>query len=314
MYKSISLFAGLTALLAMGSAQAAVCPAGVTFVNYAINDDTGHTYEIYRKDGISWEEADACARRPLGNAPGAIVGHLATVTSSSENAWVIDDLLQPARVKPAPNLGQSQVWVGGFRDAGAWRWVNNEGQFGPFPPGVTGPTVYTNWASGEPNNQGGSENHLTLGRFPSNLYGWNDEGSAVGTIGGFIVEYDTPRLIGECGGTTTRACTTIEGQTLTFPAGSFEAGDSVSFTAFEFTDPRIDPATGKCSVNRGPLPLFTDTTAFGHNAALTIPEYLCGSPKFLVADRAVAAAGTTGLRIVRAGGVIRAGTLAHLLQ
>jgi len=105
----------------------------------------------------------------------------------------------------------------------------------------------------------------------------------VSSIGGFIVEYDTPRLIGECvEGTTSTACTTIEGQTLAFPANSFQSGDKVSFTAFEFNDPRIDPLTGRCSVNRGPLVLFDDVAAFGPDASLTIPEYLCGSPRFLV--------------------------------
>jgi hypothetical protein len=291
--KTTSLFAGLTALFAMASAQAAVCPGDVTLVYTRTNDDTGHTYEVWRKDGIKWEDAEACALRPLEGVPGAIVGHLATVTSSGENTWLVDDLLQVALSKVPPKLAQSQVWVGGFRDIsagpGAWRWVNNEGPFSS----VNGGTVFTNWAENtegeqiEPNNVGGSENHVTLGRFET-LYGWNDEGSAVNTIGGFIVEYDTPREIGDCSGleSPTQACTTIEGQTLTFPANSFGANDTVTFSAFEFNDPRIDPLTGKCSgspnQNRGPLILFDDVAAFGSNASLTIPEYLCGSPRFLV--------------------------------
>ena len=99
--------------------------------------------------------------------------------------------------------------------------MNDEGPFS----GSNGNLGYTNWAATEPNNNGGIENHLTVGRYPDNLYGWNDEGSAPGSIGGFIVEYDTPRTSAECVGyDQLEACTTIEGQTLTFPAESFEAG------------------------------------------------------------------------------------------
>jgi hypothetical protein len=282
MLKTISLFAGFTALFAMGSAYATTttCPSDVGLVYTDINDDTGHTYEIWSKNGITWLEADACARRPLGGAPGAIVGHLATVTSSSENAWLVSDLLGPALQEvDGPKLTQNQVWVGGIRDAtaaGGWRWVNNEGPF----PGVNNSTVFANWAvaEGEPNNRGGSENGVTLGRY-ADLSSWNDEGSAVPLIGGFIVEYDTPRTLSECAGTTTRACTTIDGQTLTFPAGSFSEGDSIRFTAFEFNDPRVDPLTGRCSVSRSTLSLFEH---LGPAATLTIPAYLCGSPRFLV--------------------------------
>jgi hypothetical protein len=280
MHKTIRLFAGLTALFAMGSAQAEVlCPAGVELVHTDINDETGHTYEIYRKDGITWAAAAACANKNLGNNLAAPLGHLATVTSSSENQWLVESLLRPALEKTAgPKLTQSQVWLGGVRDAGAWRWVNNEGPF----PGVNNGTVFANWAAveGEPNNSGGFENWVALGRYSGNLSGWNDEGAAVGSIGGFIVEYDTPKTLGECVGTTStsKLCTTIDGQTLEFPAGSFGGNSKINFTAFEFNDPRIDSLTGKCS-DRRPLLLFGHLPA---DEQLTIPEYLCGSPKFMV--------------------------------
>ena len=289
MYKTFSRFAGLTAAFAMASAHAgSTCP-DVTPVEVPdnINPETGHTFEVYKANGISWE----CAREFVEglDAQGGpdIRPHLATITSSSENQWIVDNLLVPALSLPAPLLDQSQVWVGGSRDAtaaGGWRWVNNEGSFS----GANGGTLFTNWAEaeGEPNNSGGVEEWVTLGRYPDNLSGWNDEGAAVGSIGGFIVEYDTPRTSAECVGTTTKACTTVRGQTLTFPAGSFDQNtDTVGFTAYEFNDPRIDPSTGKCSggtVARGPLVLFDDVVAFGQNATLTIPAYLCGSPKFLV--------------------------------
>ncbi len=61
MNKGISLFAGLTALFAMGSAQQpSECPeqpreVGVSASN--INADTGHIFEVYKADGICWDDA-----------------------------------------------------------------------------------------------------------------------------------------------------------------------------------------------------------------------------------------------------------------
>ena len=293
MNKGIGLFAGLTALFAIGSAQAA-CPGTQVMVYTDINDATGHVFEIYKANGISWDDAAACAQQPLNGAPGAVVGHLATITSSSENKWVIDELLTPA-LSAANPLAKSQVWVGGVQDktgitapgvGDGWRWVNNEGPFS----GANGNTDYTNWAGGEPNDNGGgagedgSEDHLTLGRFPgADLGKWNDEGSAVGSIGGFIVEYDVPRAAACTPGSTNplQTCQTIDGQTLVFPTGSFQTGDTIKFTAYEFNDPRVDD-DGKCRLNPGPLTLFTDEDAFGLEAQLRIPAYLCGSPRFVV--------------------------------
>ena len=126
--------------------------------------------------------------------------------------------------------------------------MNSEG---PIPvPGSNVTLGYSNWSPApnlEPNNTGGSEEHLTLGRYSAGLGLWNDEGSAPGSIGGFIVEYDTPRTAtAGCDPTgTTRVCTTVEGQTMTFPPGTFNADSSFTFTAYEFTDPRVD-ASGRC--------------------------------------------------------------------
>ena len=42
-----------------------------------------------------------------------VPAHLATITSSSENQWIVDELLLTAVGSP---LAQSQVWVGGFQE------------------------------------------------------------------------------------------------------------------------------------------------------------------------------------------------------
>ena len=205
MNKGIGLFVGMTALFAMGSVHAA-CPGTQVMVYTDINDATGHVFEVYKASGISWVDAADCADNI---SVGGATGHLATITSFSENQWVVDQLLIPA-LTADPAL-QSQVWVGGYQDsvvnepAGGWRWANSEGPFS----GSNGNPDYTNWADNEPNNNGGGEDHLTVGRYADDLHAWNDEGSAPGTIGGFIVEYDVPRAAA-CTGLD---CQTIDGQT-----------------------------------------------------------------------------------------------------
>jgi hypothetical protein len=141
----------------------------------------------------------------------------------------------------------------------------------------------------EPNDNNESvESYLAIG-LSSTVRGWNDEGF-LPNITGFVVEYETPRTATECTNgtnTSTEACTTINGQTLTFPAGTFQLGDTIQFTAFEFNDPRVvtnlsDLQYGKCRINPGPLTLFKVSDGFGPGVELRIPPYLCGSPKFVV--------------------------------
>ncbi|HEX5106651.1 MAG TPA: hypothetical protein VFV87_22680 [Pirellulaceae bacterium] len=293
MDKRITLIAGLTALFAVGSVHAATCPVPApSEVTTAINDETGHTFFLYASPGITWDQAQACVSA-LPQQSG-VPAHLATITSSSENQWIVDVLL--LNNVGAPRMALTQVWGGGSQGAGAaepregWRWVNNEG---PIPvPGSTVTLGYSNWSPApnlEPNNQGGNEEQLTLGRYSADLGRWNDEGSAPGSIGGFIVEYDTPRTstAGCTPSGTSTVCTTVEGQSLTFPPGTFTNNSSITFTAFEFTDPRVD-TSGRCvgiGGVRGPLTLFDDP-AFnlpgGASGKLVIPSHLCGSPKFVV--------------------------------
>lgn len=268
MHTKFRIIACLIALLGAGSASAAVTctgSAGEVLVNSSTNPETGHYFEVYAANGIDWATANANA---AGRSCEGVTGHLATITASGEEAFVDQFRHQSL----ALGLPQPQVWVGGFQDTGGWRWVNNEGPF----PSANNDTLYANWAPGEPNNSGGVENHLTLGRFdfgdPWVDGGWNDEGIAPGSIGGYIVEYDVPRPAA-CTGAS---CQTINGQFLTFPPGSFQPGDTIRFNAFEIADPRV--GSGQCGVNG--LTLFSDPN--DGKPELRIPAYLCGSPKFVV--------------------------------
>lgn len=259
----------LSALLAVGPATAAAfdCSTALPAASDT-NEQTGHYFEIYAAPGILWGVASDCAQsKKRSDGYGSdVFGHLATITSSSEDAWV--DTLR------ATKSGLGQVWIGGVKATDAvkpgdgWAWVNGEG---PFPGDNKGP-AYANWNSAEPNNSGGVESHLALGRYGAGG-GWNDEGAALGSIAGFIVEYDTPRSA-SCTGTE---CQTIEGQYLTIPKEWInDENDTIKFTSYEITDPRV--AKGTCGVE--PLTLFGD--AGDTRPDLSIPAYLCGSPRFVV--------------------------------
>ncbi|HSC08032.1 MAG TPA: C-type lectin domain-containing protein, partial [Steroidobacteraceae bacterium] len=142
----ITVIAGLTALFAAGSVHAqAACPS-FSGAGTAINDETGHTYFLYASPGITWDQAQACVAA-LPQQPAGVPAHLATITSSSENQWIVDELLMNAN----PPLAQWQVWVGGFQGSLAaepregWRWVNNDG---PIPvPGSSVTLGYSNWSA-----------------------------------------------------------------------------------------------------------------------------------------------------------------------
>lgn len=143
----------------------------------------GHWYLAVRcPGGIRWAEANTAAQ--------ALGGHLATITSTAENAFVFPLVADPIfwRVVQNPTriLGP---WLGGFQPAGSaeplggWSWVTGEAW------------GFANFAPGEPNNyQGTQEDHLhyfTTGTTP--LRRWND---LIGTalVPGFVVESPNPPL------------------------------------------------------------------------------------------------------------------------
>ncbi len=158
----------VTLMLALGPVLAHAAPT------YWV--DNGHYYEVIPADGITWSDADTAA---MGMTYLGATGHLATLTSPEENAFV--DSLRIASGSNKSGFADSELWVGGFQDAGnppaaGWNWVNGEG-----------PILAFYWLPGEPNDAGGSESYLAIGW--SGLSGWNDEASLAG-IYGYVVEYD----------------------------------------------------------------------------------------------------------------------------
>lgn len=92
----------------------------------------GRYYKVYN-ESLSWNEAkDAC--EDLG-------GHLATITSTQEQAFLSDYVYE---------AGKYCYWLGGHKTDDGWQWVTGEEM------------NYTNWSMGEPNAQTDGENYLHL--------------------------------------------------------------------------------------------------------------------------------------------------------
>jgi len=130
----------------------------------------GHYYERINSANITWSNAKTAAEALTYNSNS---GHLATLTSATENTFVTNSVINGA-------TGSS--WIGGNQPsgstepAGGWAWVTGEAW------------SYTNWYPGEPNNggSGGGEDSVEM---RSNGV-WNDlpdNGNAA--IDHYVVEY-----------------------------------------------------------------------------------------------------------------------------
>ena len=126
-------------------------------------------------DLIGWEAAQAVAE--------ARGGYLTTLTSAAENTFVFN-LVDNASFWHIDGFGSAiGPWIGGFQPdgspepAGGWEWVTAE------------PWSYTNWASGEPNNMGGTEKYADLFGHGVRAPTWNDLNPTV-VLEGYIVEWD----------------------------------------------------------------------------------------------------------------------------
>ncbi|MCL2124356.1 MAG: S-layer homology domain-containing protein [Oscillospiraceae bacterium] len=121
--------------------------------NTAIPSDAviynGHSYKVFDV-GMTWDEAKTYCE--------SIGGHLATVASQSEQDFISSQLSTGVK---------NSYWLGGFRTQGRdFTWVTGEQM------------LYTNWASGQPDNFTGRENCLMIYRVTNPLGGeqlkWND--------------------------------------------------------------------------------------------------------------------------------------------
>ncbi len=130
-----------------------------------------HSYKIYY-GVMDWHTAKAECEK-LG-------GHLATVTSAMENAF-LGTLIGDDKVKPG-------YWLGGYRDddkSEVWKWVTGE------------PFTFTNWQR-PTENPGYDNDELYLEMWNARLnYQWNDLGDhnyMKDWVKGYICEWEYPRV------------------------------------------------------------------------------------------------------------------------
>ncbi|MGA2498115.1 MAG: Ig-like domain-containing protein, partial [Tepidisphaeraceae bacterium] len=135
-----------------------------------------HWYEVVQTPSIiSWNDAEAAAE--------ARGGHLATITSAQEDAFVYNTIVAP-NFNPVDNQGP---WIGGYWDNSAyhvWKWVTGE----PFGS-------YTNWYPGEPDYAVG-DNAIAYSSSKSGSPGkWIDNintGAYPGWNGyGYVIEWES---------------------------------------------------------------------------------------------------------------------------
>ncbi len=131
-----------------------------------LSTSDGHRYQVFDLGETSWQAAKAYCE--------AQGGHLATITSQSENDYILGFL-------KIINCGSAYFGLSDSGTEGDWRWVTGERY------------LYSNWASGEPDNGNGGENY---GMFYSGYENgkWNDGDFGVNTPGNataFICEWDS---------------------------------------------------------------------------------------------------------------------------
>jgi hypothetical protein len=144
-------------------------PPGIPTNRWAKN---GHYYSaVHIGKNLSWEEANAVASRLMFKGKR---GHLATITTPAENAFLIDTFPHPREIG---------FWLGGYQDPnapdykepkGGWRWVTGE------------PWVYENWAPGQPDDGAGKPSFLHYFEDGS----WDDAIFVSEIKFGFIVEFE----------------------------------------------------------------------------------------------------------------------------
>ena len=126
----------------------------------------GRKYEVY-SNIVDWHTAyNLCKQKG---------GHLVTISSSDENSAIINSI---------KGLSNDRYWIG-ITDVGSegeWNWVTGEAG------------AYSNWNSGEPNNDGGMEDY---GEIIADSGKWNDMAGyyCIHRNIGFICEYETETSI-----------------------------------------------------------------------------------------------------------------------
>jgi hypothetical protein len=138
-----------------------------------------HCYRVVSVPSlITWDAASAAATEAGG--------HLATLSSAGENAFVFAlSLMVPGAWAPDSVGGYQGPWLGGRKIGSKWTWVTEE------------PWVYTDWAAGEPTGtyNGTIEDRLQMRGEDGTLRPretWNDEGNGgfEGLPQSYVIEFE----------------------------------------------------------------------------------------------------------------------------
>lgn len=142
--------------------------------------------------GISWTSArDTAARMYVDHNGQAILGHLVTITSATEEEFIYKTLIPT--LAPQTTYWQN-FWIGATDEdkEGLWLWLNNEGEFWQGDSGGSAPNgTYSNWYPGRPDNYP----YQTVGQDYGELYfartsvTWDDSNND-DLNSAFIVEYE----------------------------------------------------------------------------------------------------------------------------
>ena len=143
--------------------------AAVALADPVLWDVNGNYYEVV-SESHTWTSAKDQAKSMTW---GEYKGHLATVTSAEEQAFL------EATFGELLNMS----FLGGYQSPTnalpneKWHWLTGE------------PWSYTHWATGEPNDFGGSEYWIEIQQIGSTCM-WNDWGADDGARPRFVVEYE----------------------------------------------------------------------------------------------------------------------------
>lgn len=131
-----------------------------------LNPENGHYYQVVSiSPGIDWYSAKSAAETLVYNNAS---GHLVTITSQSENDFLVELPLM-----------EGAYWAGGFQTQGStnsnegWQWITGE------------LWSYTNWNPNEPNG-GGNESQIEF----RSQGDWNDRSWDTYNMPGYIVEFE----------------------------------------------------------------------------------------------------------------------------
>ncbi|MGH7245008.1 MAG: lectin-like protein [Phycisphaerales bacterium] len=156
-----------------------------------VNPGNGHGYlRIDHESGVTWDAANVEA---MSMVISGRRGHLVTITSQSEQNFLIDTF------GPGAGLDLRGVWYGGYQVSGPepigiWAWVTGEAW------------DYTNWNPGEPND---SRSYRNVNQDEDRLIGWNSAGGwndlanlfpFADDAHGFIVEFEGTECVGDLNG------------------------------------------------------------------------------------------------------------------